>query len=114
MKIQLISLALSLLFLCFLLVQIYRRRLKEAYALLWLLTGLGVVILAAFPPLLIFLSDLVGIYYPPATIFLFAIMLLFLIVLQYSMVISKQNEDIRALSQKLALLEEEVRNKHDR
>jgi len=113
MRIQLISLAFSLLFLIFLLVQIYRQRLKEAYALLWLLTGVGIVILAAFPQLLFFISNLVGIFYPPATIFLFAIMLLFLIVLQYSMVLSKQNEAIRSLSQKLALLEREVSKKHD-
>jgi len=43
------------------------RRLQERYALLWLLTGLVVFVLAVWRSLLGWASDAVGISYPPSS-----------------------------------------------
>ena len=48
------------------------RRLQERYALLWLLTGFVILILAAWRSALARLADLVGIAYPPSALFVLA------------------------------------------
>lgn len=84
------------------------KKLKEEFALLWLLTAV-VLVLA---PLLIDYLDLVahalGIEYPPAFIFLLAIISLLFILFQFSMRISRFSEQIKVLTQELALLRARV------
>jgi len=76
----------TLLFLVFELIR--RGRLKERYALLWLFSGLVLLILSLSRSLLESLSRLVGIYYPPSLLFLIAFIFLLLITLHFSAVIS--------------------------
>ena len=47
-----------------------RRRLREEYALLWLVTGAVLLLLSLSRPLLDTLAELTGIYYPPSALFL--------------------------------------------
>ena len=80
------------------------RKLKEEFALLWLLTGV-VLVLA---PLVIDYLDLIarslGIDYPPAFIFVLAIISLLLVLFQFSLRISRFSDQIKVLTQELALL----------
>ena len=85
------------------------RRLQERYALLWLLTGIVIFILAVSRGLLAWLSDLVGIAYPPSALFILAAFFILLVLLHYSTVISKLSEQNTRLAQRLALLEHRVR-----
>ncbi len=48
------------------------RRLQERYALLWLLTGLVILVLALWRGALGWLAGLVGISYPPSALFVLA------------------------------------------
>ncbi len=80
------------------------RKLKEEFALLWLFTG---VILVAVPLLIDYLDMVayaLGVEYPPALIFVLAIISLLLILFQFSLRISRHSEHMKVLIQELALL----------
>jgi hypothetical protein len=85
-----------------------RRRLQERYALLWLLTGVVIFILAVWRSLLGSVSDLVGIAYPPSALFILAAFFILMVLLHYSTVISRLSEQNTTLAQRLALLEHEL------
>jgi hypothetical protein len=84
------------------------RRLQERYALLWLLTGIVIFVLAVWRSLLGRASDLVGIAYPPSALFVLAAFFILLVLLHYSTVISKLSEQNTTLAQRLALLEHKL------
>jgi hypothetical protein len=84
------------------------RRLQERYALLWLLTGIVIFVLAVWRGLLSQLADLVGIAYPPSALFVLASFFVLVVLLHYSTVISKLSDQNRILAQRLALLEHRV------
>jgi hypothetical protein len=84
------------------------RRLQERYALLWLLTGVVIFILAVWRGLLGKVSDLVGIAYPPSALFILAAFFILLVLLHYSTVISRLSEQNTTLAQRLALLERKL------
>jgi len=107
--IQIISLAGSSFFMGVVLYSVWRMRLKEAYALLWMAMGLAFLGISLWPPALGLVSSLVGIQYPPATLFLIMIMSLILITFQYSIVLSKRTDEVKSLTQELSILEERVR-----
>lgn len=80
------------------------RRLKEEYALLWLLAALT---LLATPIIINPLDDIaffLGIEYPPALFLGLGVIGLLLIIFQLSLVISKFSEQIRVLTQETAIL----------
>jgi hypothetical protein len=85
------------------------RRLQERYALLWLLTGIVILILAAWRGALARLADLVGIAYPPSALFVLASIFVMVVLLHYSTVISKLSDQNRILAQRLAMLEHSQR-----
>jgi hypothetical protein len=84
------------------------RRLQERYALLWLLTGVVIFILAVWRSLLGSVSDLVGIAYPPSALFILAAFFILMVLLHYSTVISRLSEQNTTLAQRLALLEHKL------
>jgi hypothetical protein len=84
------------------------RRLQERYALLWLLTGIVIFVLAVWRSLLSKASDLVGIAYPPSALFVLAALFILLVLLHYSTVISRLSEQNTTLAQRLALLEQKL------
>jgi hypothetical protein len=89
------------------------RRLQERYALLWLLTGLVIFVLAAWRGLLGWLSGLVGIAYPPSALFVLASFFVLVVLLHYSTVISKLSDENRIMAQRLAILEQRLRSNDD-
>ena len=80
-----------------------RRRLKERYALIWLLVGVGMVILVLARPLLDSLSEALGIESGTTTLFLLAILVILGILLQMSMSLSDLEDKLRDLAEALAL-----------
>jgi hypothetical protein len=85
-----------------------RKRLKEKYSLLWLLTAFALFALSLFKGLLVKLSYSLGIYYPPSAFFLLAFMFLMLITVQFSVVISRLSERNKILGQEVALLKQRL------
>src|SRR5215218_11218196 len=83
-------------------------RLRAKYSVLWLTIGLGLAILAAFPDLLVWISDLFGIAYAPATFMLLALSFLLVLVLHFSWELSRLEDRTRALAEEHALLRGEI------
>ena len=84
------------------------RRLRAKYSVLWFSIGLGLAVLAIFPDLLVEVSDLFGISYPPATFMLLALSFLLILVLHFSWELSRLEDRTRALAEEHALLRQEV------
>jgi len=84
------------------------RRLHERYAILWLVTGTIILVLAVCRAALGTLADWVGIAYPPSALFVLASFFILIVLLHYSTVISKLADQNRVLAQRLALLENKL------
>ncbi|MFA6716018.1 MAG: DUF2304 domain-containing protein [Victivallales bacterium] len=108
MRIQIISIIGSLIFTSFILYLIRWKKLKEAYALIWGIMSIFFLILACWVDGLTFVSHMIGIFYAPATLFLVLLLTVILIMIQFSVIISRQVDKIRNLSQELALLKEQL------
>ena len=88
------------------------RRLAAKYSMLWLSIGMILVVLAAFPSLLVYVSDRMGVAYAPAAFLLMAIAFLFLLVVHFSWELSRMEERSRRLAEEIALLRNEVVESH--
>lgn len=106
--VQWYSLAGSIIFLLIVLDSVRRQRLREAYALLWIFLAIAMIIVSVWTHILRVFSNILGIVYPPATLFLFLIVGILLLLFQYSIVISKHHEKIVRLTQEIALLREKL------
>jgi hypothetical protein len=85
-----------------------RRSLMERYALLWMLSSAVMLGLSIWRGALEELSSLVGIAYAPSALFLIAFGFVLLMLLHFSLVISKLADENKVLAQKLGLLQQRV------
>jgi len=105
---EIIAVSGSIVLMLMLLELVRRRKLKEKYSLLWLFTALVLLVLSLSKGLLDKLAVLMGIYYSPSAFFLLAFMFMMLIMVQFSIVISRLSERNKTLAQELALLRLEM------
>jgi cell division protein FtsW (lipid II flippase) len=109
LRISLAATAASLFLLVVVFELIRSRRLRERYALLWLLTGLVLLALSAWRGGLNTIAGWVGVEtYPPAVLFAVALLFVLAVLLHYSTVISKVTDQNVILAQRIALLELEL------
>jgi hypothetical protein len=88
---------------------IRRRRLRERYALLWLLTGFVLLGLSVWRDGLNTIAGWFGVTgYPPAVLFALATLFIIVVLLHYSTVISRLADRNTILAQRLALLEQKL------
>ena len=106
-KLFFVSLIISLALLALIIRLIQKRRMDISYCWLWLAVGfVSVLIVIKFDWLLRF-SHLIGVVDPISTLFLFSTLVLFLMCLQFSIIISSQRRQIKKLAQQIALRLEE-------
>jgi hypothetical protein len=88
------------------------RRLREQYALLWLATGVVLVVLSAWRDGLNTIAGWLGVRgYPPAVLFAVGLLFVILVLLHYSTVISRLADQNTILAQRLAMLEAKLRER---
>jgi hypothetical protein len=111
LRIQIVSIiaALGLFMLVFELVR--RRRLLERYALLWLFSALALLGLAVWRDLLEEVATTIGVYSPPNALFLIAFGFVLVLLLHFSLAVSRLTDQTKVLAQRVAMLEE--RQDHD-
>ena len=90
-----------------------RRKLREEYSWLWLLTGGIIILLVGWYDLLLFVTHLIGAIAPTTTLFIFGLLFLMLISLHYSIQISKLSHQVKEMAQQLALLKGRVEGQVD-
>jgi hypothetical protein len=93
----------------FILNLVRRKQIREQYSLLWIVASIVLVLTAAFSPAVDRLAHLVGIYYPPAFLFLIAILMILVLQFHFSTVISNLREQNKTLIQDVGILSAEVR-----
>jgi hypothetical protein len=110
LKVSLAATVACLLLVLVVLELIRSRRLRERYALLWLLTGIVLLVLSAWRDGLDTIAGWLGVQtYPPAVLFAVALLFILAVLLHYSTVMSRLNDQNVVLAQRLALLELELR-----
>ncbi|WP_431800033.1 DUF2304 domain-containing protein [Microbacterium kunmingense] len=80
------------------------RRLREKYAVLWLIIGLAVLILGVFPQLLLWLTAVLGVQLPANLLFSLAIVLLLAVSLHLSWELSQAEDEVRRTAEEIAIL----------
>lgn len=81
-----------------------RKKLREKYAIWWLVVGIATLVLAAFPQLLGVVAQLVGVQLPSNLLFILSILMLFGVCLHLSWEISVVEEETRTLAEEVAIL----------
>jgi hypothetical protein len=99
----------SILLLLVILELIRSRRLQERYALLWVMTAVVLLVFALWRDGLNVLARTVGIAYPPSALFLLAAVFILVVLLHYSTAISELAERNLMLAQRIALLEQKLK-----
>jgi hypothetical protein len=106
LKVSIAATAASLVLLLVVFELVRSRRLRERYALLWLLTGIVLVVLSAWRGGLNTIAAWFGVRgYPPAVLFAVGLLFVILVLLHYSTVISRLSDENVVLAQRLAILE---------
>jgi hypothetical protein len=85
-----------------------RRRLMERYALLWLVSTFILLALAAWRGLLEQVSSAIGIYYAPSALFVVALGFILVLLLHFSLVISRLADQNKVLAQRLSLMQQRL------
>jgi hypothetical protein len=85
-----------------------RRRLMERYALLWLFCTAVLLGLAVWKDALEQFASAVGIYYAPSALFAIALGFISVLLLHFSLVISRLADQAKVLAQRVSLLQQRV------
>ena len=108
-RVQIVALVVTAVMLGIVLELVRRRRLAERYALLWMIVAVALLLLAVWKGLLGDAAQLVGIQVPANALFLAAIGVIFILLLHFSVAVSRLGEETKILAQEVARLDHELR-----
>jgi hypothetical protein len=108
LKIQLVSIVVTAGLFGLIFELLRRKRLMERYALLWLFSSAVLLALAAWRGLLETIASAIGIYYAPSALFVIAFGFILVLLLHFSLVISRLADQNKVLAQRLGLLQERL------
>lgn len=94
----------------FLLFQLLKKkRLNLKYTILWIFAGFIMLLVSLFPQILFAVTDFVGIEVPSNALFAIILFFIILILMTLTSIVSKQTEQLKRLTQTIALLEKRMR-----
>jgi hypothetical protein len=108
-RIQLVAILGAGILLLLILELVRQRRLMERYALLWLLSAIVILALAVFRSGLEKIAGALGIAYPPNALFFIAFAFVLVLLLHFSVAVSRLTDQNKVLAQRMALLEQRMR-----
>lgn len=85
-----------------------RRKLREEYSILWLLGSLLILVLSVRQEWLVKFARFAGIAYSPSLLFLVGILFIMLILIHFSIAVSKLHQMNKRVAQQLSLLKLEI------
>ena len=109
-RVTVLSICVSAGLLLYILEMVRRRKLREEYSILWLFGSALILVLSLKQDWLVVLAHSVGIAYPPSFLFLVGILFILLILIHFSIAISKLYQMNKKMAQELALLKEKTEN----
>lgn len=105
---QIIMIASSLLFLCYIIIMLRNKKIELKYTLIWLFAGISFLAIAVFPSLLRLLSNLLHIVEPVNTLFLLIIFFILLILFTLTIALSRNANRVKTLTQEIGILKMEL------
>lgn len=105
---QSIAIAVSVSLFLYILYLVRKKKIKEEYSLLWLSSSIVFIVFSIWRNGLEYFAQLVGIAYAPAALFLILQLAIFLILIEFSIIISQLSDKNKVLAQEMALLKNEV------
>ncbi len=106
---RVVAVLVSILILLGVLELVRQRKLREEYSALWVVTALGLLVLALNYRILVWFTHLIGAVLPTSTLFFGGLVFLMLLALQFSVRLSRLTYRSRSITRRMALLEEELR-----
>jgi hypothetical protein len=113
LRIQILAIFASAGLLLVVLEMVRRKAFLERYALLWLLAACVMLALSIWGGALESLAKLIGIAYPPNALFLVAFGFVLILLLHFSLAVSRLSDQTKILAQRLALVEQQQRTRQD-
>jgi hypothetical protein len=110
-RIQAIAIISNLLLLFYIGRLIVKGKLREEYAIMWIICTIVLVIFSFWRNGLVTVSKLFGVYAPPNMVFIGAIFAILIYLLHLSIVVSKLQEQNKILAQEISLLKEKEKGK---
>jgi hypothetical protein len=107
-KIQIIAIAISLLFLLYIIRLILKGKLREEYSIIWIACTLVLIVFSFWREGLEIMAEMLGVYEAPNLIFTGAIFAVLIYLLHLSVVVSRLHEQNKQLAQEIALLKNKV------
>ncbi|MBQ4066200.1 MAG: DUF2304 domain-containing protein [Clostridia bacterium] len=101
LRIEMIVLAIIIA--AFVINSVTKKKMCIQYSLVWIVLSLALLVIAAFPGIVFWLCDLLGIKTPSNLIYLLGIIYLMLITFMQTCIISKQTEKIKFLTQMVSI-----------
>lgn len=86
-----------------------KKKIELKYTILWIFSGLLMLILTIFPQILAFCARIVAIDVPANALFSVVIFCIIIITMSLTTIVSKMNDNIKNLTQAIALLEKRIR-----
>lgn len=110
--IQIVAIVVSGMLLLLVLDLVRRKKLTEEYSFVWIICALALLGLSVGRSLLDVVALALGINYPPVVLLLVLIFFVFVASLSFSVVISRQRQQIERLMEDVAILDAQVRERH--
>ena len=107
--VQIIAIVASILFILFIARLILRGKLREEYAIIWIVCSILLIVFSFWRSGLDVVSNFIGIKAPPNLVFTGAIFAVLVYLLHLSVVVSKLQEQNKKLAQEIALMNEKLR-----
>jgi hypothetical protein len=114
LHLRLAAIAATLVLLLLVLELVRQRRLLERYALVWMAVTVLLLLLAIWDGLLTTIASAIGIAYPPSALFVIAFGFVILLLLHFSVAVSRLTDQSKVLAQQLSLLDERLRRQEER
>jgi len=113
-RIQIIAIATSLLFLIYIGWLIVKGKLREEYAIVWIVCTAILILFSFWRKGIDVVSGLLGIIDPPNMIFTGAIFAMLIYLLHLSVTVSKLQQQNKILAQEIALMKEKEKKKEQK
>ena len=108
-RLQWFAIIVGILFLVMMIDLIRKNRVALKYALLWLFSGLLMLLLAIFPHLLDSMARMIGIYSPVNALFAVLLCCGLVLMISFSVIMSGNKKAIVRLTQEISLMENRIR-----
>lgn len=108
-KVTILAIGASMALFLYILEMVRQRKLQEEYSILWLVGSMVILVLSVKKDWLEWASQSVGIFYAPSFLFLVGLLFIMLILIHFSITVSKLYQMNEKMAQEIALLKQEIR-----